>query len=67
MYAFTQTSLKSKKYFAIKFNLWTVIIVDLYTALFIGFKSLKMALPCNKIFMKVLIFYAIISVLANIT
>ena len=60
MYAFTQTDLKSKNYFAIKFNFWTVIMKDLCTPLFIGFKKSKMVLACNKIRMNVLIFYTII-------
>ena len=66
MYAFTQTSLKRKKYFTIKFNLWIVIIEDLCTLLFIGFEKLKMALAFNKIRIKVLIFYTIILVVTNI-
>ena len=66
MYAFTQTSLKHKAYFTIKFNLWIVIIKGLCTLLFIRFEKLKMALACNKIRMKVLIFYAIILVVTNI-
>ena len=41
MYAFTQTSLKRKKYFTIKFNLWMIIIEDLFTPLFIGLRSQK--------------------------
>ena len=63
MYAFTQTSLKRKTYCTIKFNLWILIREDLCTLLFIG---LKIGFACNKIRMKVLIFYTIILVVTDI-
>ena len=61
MYAFTQTNLKSKKYFTITFNLWIVIVEDLCILLFIGFEKSKMTLTCNKIRMK----YESINILCN--